>query len=74
MMKRTDLCILNHQYTAEEYAPFLDIEHYDAETKNAITFVYENGLANGSNGNYMPGQAATRGQAAKMFVNFILED
>ncbi|MFD1928498.1 S-layer homology domain-containing protein [Sporosarcina siberiensis] len=74
MMKRTYEFILGHQYTAGEHAPFSDIDQYDAETKNAITFVYEYKIANGSNGMYMPSKAATRGQAAKMFVNFVLVD
>ncbi|WP_438312039.1 S-layer homology domain-containing protein [Sporosarcina sp. FA9] len=70
MMKRTYELVNNKTYIPVGVSPFTDIDQYDAETKNAITFVYEYKIANGSNGKYMPNQATTRGQAAKMLVNF----
>ena len=58
-------------YLPTEIAPFSDFGNYDEETKNAITMLHKLGIANGSDGKYMPSKATTRGQAAKMFVNFV---
>lgn len=40
-------------------------------TVNAISTLYELGIASGSNGSYMLHSSTTRAQAARMFVNFL---
>ena len=70
MIKRAYELKSTQPYIPTEMAPFSDFGNYDAETKNAITMLHKFGIANGSDGKYMPSKATTRGQAAKMFVNF----
>ena len=52
-------------------ADFSDISAYNAETKNAIALMNDLGIANGSNGKFMPGNNATRAHMAKMLSNYI---
>ena len=70
MLTRTYELVKGKQYVATELAPFTDIGNLDAETKNAITMLYIFKIADGSDGKYMPNDPTTRGQAAKIFVNF----
>ncbi|MHA6261434.1 S-layer homology domain-containing protein [Sporosarcina sp. CAU 1771] len=58
------------KYVAVAKVPYPDVGSYDEETVNSITMLHELGIANGSNGYYMPTNATTRAQAAKMLVNF----
>ncbi len=58
-------------YKASQVAPFSDLGNYNAETINAISMLYEFNIASGSDGKFMPNNATTRAQAAKMFVNFM---
>jgi len=57
-------------YAVKGKAPFSDIASYDAETKHAITMLYEQGIIIGSEGKYSPGAMTKRSHAAKIFVNF----
>ena len=57
-------------YIAKQTAPYPDLGSYDKETVNAISMLYELKIATGSDGKYKPATSTTRGQAAKMFVNF----
>ncbi|MFJ7952516.1 S-layer homology domain-containing protein [Lysinibacillus sp. NPDC096418] len=41
----------------------------DEETKEAIFMLHELGVADGSEGNFVPGKPITRAQAAKILVN-----
>ncbi len=56
-------------YSPTQIAPFGDIDKYDEETKNVISMLHELGIADGSEGNFMPGKPITRAQAAKILVN-----
>ncbi|MHA6260445.1 S-layer homology domain-containing protein, partial [Sporosarcina sp. CAU 1771] len=58
------------KYVTSQKVTYPDIGNVDKETENAITMLYELGIATGSDGKYMPANATARGQAAKMFVNF----
>ena len=71
MLTRTYKVATGNQYVATELAPFTDIGNLDTETKNAISMLYTFKIADGSNGKYMPNDPTTRGQAAKIFVNFV---
>lgn len=62
------------KYVAKEIAPYPDFGNYDEETVNAISMLYEMGIATGSNGKYMPANPTTRAHAAKMLVNFFSQD
>lgn len=71
MLNRTYVFVTGKPYIETEVAPFTDIGNNDAETKNAISMLYDLRIVDGSNGKYMPNDATTRGQAAKIFVNFV---
>lgn len=58
-------------FTASKQAPYTDFGSYDKETVNAISVLYELGIATGSEGRYMPSNSTTREQAAKIISNFI---
>ena len=58
-------------YKAFQDTPFSDLGSYNAETVNAISMLSELNIANGFEGKFMPNNATTRAQAAKMFVNFM---
>ena len=60
-------------YTAAKQAPYSDFGSYDAETVNAISMLYELGIATGSNGKYNTGDPTTRAHAAKILVNYFEE-
>lgn len=57
-------------YQPKSLAYFPDIARYNQETQNAIAMLVELNIAEGSGGNFMPNEQATRAQAAKMLVNF----
>ncbi|MEG0385566.1 MAG: S-layer homology domain-containing protein [Solibacillus sp.] len=61
--------------TGETYeaakAPYTDFGNYDAETIYAISMLYELDIATGFEGEFNPKDSTTRGQAAKIFMNFL---
>lgn len=58
------------RYEAAAWAPFADIAALNDETKQAVTFLYDYKIAEGSNGKFNPSGYTTRAHAAKMFVGF----
>lgn len=58
-------------YEPKEEAPYTDYNREDEETVNAISTLYELGIATGSDGKFKPNNPTTRAHAAKMLVNFI---
>ena len=58
-------------YVAKNNAPFTDIAKLPMESKQAITFLYDFEIAQGSNGAFSPTGTTTRAHAAKLFVNFL---
>lgn len=70
MVKRAYEVVKQEPYIAKELAPYTDIANYDAETKNAIAMLHAFGIVDGMDGKFMPGNPTTRGQAAKIFVNY----
>ena len=58
----------NQPYIAKGDVPFVDVASYNAETKRAITMLYELGIVTGD-GEFSPEAVTTRGQAAKIFTN-----
>ncbi|WP_431028182.1 S-layer homology domain-containing protein [Lysinibacillus sp. LZ02] len=80
MMHRAYIHITGEQYEPTQVAPFTDIETYNDEYKQAITFLYDFDIATGvgNTGKFNPAGYLTRAQAAKIIVNFyetvVLED
>lgn len=58
-------------YVSSKIAPFKDIAKLVKESQRAIEFLYNNEIAQGSNGLFNPAGTTTRAHAAKMFVNFL---
>ena len=58
-------------YVAKSNAPFKDIAKLPTESQQAITFLYDFEIAQGSNGAFSPSGTTTRAHAAKLFVNFL---
>lgn len=71
MVKRSYELVTGEPYVVTEFAPFPDIGNFDIETKIAISMLYNFKIINGSDGKYLPANAATRGQTAKIFVNYL---
>ncbi|MFX3636224.1 MAG: S-layer homology domain-containing protein [Candidatus Pristimantibacillus sp.] len=71
MLARSYDYATDKKYEATALVPFTDIAHLNNETKQAIAFLYQNRLAEGSNGKFQPSQNTTRAQAAKLFVGFV---
>jgi len=69
MVKRSYELVKGKPYIPTELAPLADIAHYDTEAKNAITLLYDFKIAEGSNGNFNPGNRTIRAHAAKILVN-----
>ncbi|QUG40568.1 S-layer homology domain-containing protein [Psychrobacillus sp. INOP01] len=69
MLKRTVESVTGNPYTTEIPAPFSDIDHYDDETKAAISMLATFKIISGSDGKFMPENTAKRGQAAKILIN-----
>lgn len=59
----------NQPYIAKGDVPFADVASYNAETKRAITMLYELGIVTGDGEKFLPEAVTTRGQAAKIFTN-----
>ncbi|WP_249661744.1 S-layer homology domain-containing protein, partial [Lysinibacillus fusiformis] len=59
----------NQPYSAKGDVPFTDVTSYNAETKRAITMLYELVIVTGNEGEFSPEAVTTRGQAAKIFTN-----
>ena len=55
-------------YQPRQLAFFPDITGYDQEMQHAIAMLVELQIAEGSGGNFMPNEQATRAQVAKMLV------
>ncbi len=58
-------------YTSKTIAPLNDIAKLSKESQQAITFLYDFEIAQGSNGSFNPTNFITRAHAAKMYVNFL---
>ena len=58
-------------YVAKNNAPFTDIAKLSTESQQAITFLYDFKIAQGSNGAFNPTGKTMRAHAAKLFVNFL---
>lgn len=71
MVKRSYEFVTGEPYVVTEFAPFPDIASYDTETKTAISMLYTFKIVEGSEGKFLPGNATKRGQAAKIFVNYL---
>lgn len=60
------------KYEPSERAPFPDYGSVSLEAIDAISMLYELEIAVGaSNGHFYPNESTTRGQTAKMLVNFV---
>ena len=71
MMHRAYEHITGETYEPQQIAPFTDINMYDRETQQAITFLYDYKIATGvSVEKFNPSGYVTRAQAAKIIVNF----
>lgn len=70
MIMRSYEFVKAEPYIATEIAPFTDIVRLDNETKKAISFLYEFGMASGADSKFMPGDPATRVEATKILVNY----
>ena len=71
MMHRAYEHLTGETYQPQQIAPFTDISAYDAETQQAITFLYDSKIATGvSTEKFNPAGYLTRAQAAKIIVNF----
>lgn len=79
-ISRQELAIMLHRayalktgvtYEAKELAPLKDIASLDNEAQQAITFLYNFEIAQGSDGWFKPVSTTTRAHAAKMFVQFL---
>ena len=71
MLERAFENYTGEKYTASAKAPYSDFGNYGAEAVNAISMLHELGIADGSDGKFMPGKSTTRQQAAKIVSNFI---
>lgn len=60
---------INQPYVAKGELPFSDVASFNAETKRAVSMLYELGIVTGDEGKFLPESATTRGQAAKIFTN-----
>jgi len=71
MLKRAYTFKTGQAYSQGKIAPLNDISKLSNESKNAITFLYDFEIAQGSNGAFLPSNSLTRAHAAKMFNNFL---
>lgn len=71
MLARAYKVKTNKSYSVKTIAPFTDIKKLSPEGQQAISFLYDFKIAQGSNGAFDPSGTTTRAQAAKMFVNFL---
>lgn len=72
MLMRTYESLNSSNYEPTEEAPFKDIAGIDEEAKDAVAFLYEFGIADGSESGtkFRPAESTTRQQAAKMMSNY----
>lgn len=70
MMYRSFEKVTGAPYQPKQLADIPDIHRYDQETQDAIAMLVELGIAEGSEGNFLPNNRAKRAHAAKMLVNF----
>ncbi|REB05224.1 N-acetylmuramoyl-L-alanine amidase [Sporosarcina sp. BI001-red] len=70
MLNRTYTLVNGKPYVAKAPAPYKDISGYGTEAQNSIAMLHEFGVVNGSNGKFLPEDGTTRGQAAKILVNY----
>lgn len=61
----------NGEYKYTNVAPFKDISKLDAETKKAITMLYDFKIVEGYNNNYMPAKLTSREETAKVFSLYL---
>lgn len=71
MISRTYEYATGSEYLVAEPAPYDDYGTFGEEVVQAISMLYELDMAKGSEGKFMPNRPATRGQAAKIFVDFL---
>ena len=71
MLARAYKVKTNKSYSVKTIAPFTDIKKLSKEAQQAITFLYDFEIAQGSNGVFNQSGTTTRAHAAKMFVNFL---
>lgn len=72
MIDRAYTVAKGKKYIVSSHAPYTDYGHADEETVNAISVLYELGIATGTDGKFNPSGSTSRAQAAKMFMNFSL--
>ena len=58
-------------YQPKVKAPFTDMDTLSSEAQQAISFLYDFKIAQGSNGKFDSAGTTTRAHASKMFVNFL---
>ncbi|QUG42377.1 S-layer homology domain-containing protein [Psychrobacillus sp. INOP01] len=58
-------------YIPKNIAPLNDIGKLSKESQQAITFLHDFEIAQGSNGSFNPTNFITRAHAAKMYINFL---
>ncbi|WP_416145300.1 5'-nucleotidase C-terminal domain-containing protein [Planococcus koreensis] len=61
----------NGEYKYTTVAPFKDISKLDAETKKAITMLYDFKIVQGYENNYMPAKLTSREETAKVFSLYL---
>ncbi|WP_033541674.1 5'-nucleotidase C-terminal domain-containing protein [Planococcus sp. CAU13] len=71
LMLNRALDYIGYDYEMDKLAPFKDIAKLDAETKEAITMLYDYEIAIGIGQDFLPQNSTSRAQAAKMLSVFI---
>lgn len=71
MIERTYALKTGVKYKASNKAPYSDIGNYNAETVNAISMLYEQGITLGEAGKFMPNKPLTRAYAAVILIGFM---
>jgi lysophospholipase L1-like esterase len=69
MLLRLSNALTGEEYVSTTAIPFEDMSNYDAETKTAISFLFESGIVEGTSATtFAPGDKVTRAQLAKIIV------
>lgn len=71
MMERTYALKTGVKYKASNIAPYTDIGNYNAETVNAISMLYEQGITISESRKFMPNKPTTRAYAATILMGFM---
>lgn len=71
MLARAYAYKTGHAYVPQQNAPFKDLKGLSKEAQQAITFLYDFDISQGSNGAFNPNNKTTRAHAAKIFNNFV---